>query len=65
MKTKALKVLAIPGSLRAQSFNRGLLLAAQAHSPGEFAVEIYEDGGSLPIFNQDIEDDDLPQSVVD
>ncbi len=65
MTTGALKVIAIPGSLRAHSFNRGLLLAAQAHNPDEFTVEIYERTGALPIFNQDLEGDDLPQSVVD
>ena len=65
MKTRALKVIAIPGSLRAHSFNRGLLLAAQSHNPDEFEVEIYEGSGTLPIFNQDIEGGDLPQSVVD
>ncbi|WP_165792278.1 NADPH-dependent FMN reductase [Thalassospira lohafexi] len=58
-------VLAICGSLRAQSINRTLLLAAQkcgqAHG---LEIHLYDGLGNLPIFNPDNEETP-PKSVLD
>ena len=43
-----LKILAIPGSVRASSFNRGLLVAARNIDSSEFEIEIYEGLADLP-----------------
>lgn len=49
-----LKILAIPGSARASSFNRGLLIAARNIDSSEFEIKIYEGLAELPIFSQDL-----------
>jgi NAD(P)H-dependent FMN reductase len=52
-------VLAICGSLRAQSINRTLLLAAQECSSNhDLHITFYNGLGSLPIFNPDHEETD-------
>lgn len=55
-------LLGISGSLRRQSHNTALLRAATKLTPEGVELEIYEDLGRLPLFNEDLEDD-LPQSV--
>ncbi len=50
-----LRILGIAGSLRKQSFNRGALLAAQQLAPKDASIEIYENLGDIPPFNQDQE----------
>ncbi len=55
-----LKILAIPGSVRASSLNRGLLVAAKNVDPSEFEIEIYEGLAELPIFSQDLEGENTP-----
>ena len=50
----SIKILGIAGSLREQSFNRGLLRAAVELAPEGAKIEIFELGG-LPGFNQDEE----------
>ena len=55
MSDKKLKVLAIPGSVRAASFNRGLLVAAKDLDLPGFEIEIYDGIGELPIFSQELE----------
>jgi chromate reductase, NAD(P)H dehydrogenase (quinone) len=57
------KILAIPGSLRRLSYNRGLLRAAAAHAPDGVEIEIYDDLESLPPFNEDRES--APGPVVE
>ena len=57
-------ILAIPGSLRRHSYNRALLVAARGLAPGRVEVDIYEDGPSIPLFNQDLEGDLTPLSVL-
>lgn len=47
-------ILGIAGSLRKQSFNRGLLRAAQQLTPADVTLEIFELDG-IPGFNQDEE----------
>ncbi len=56
-----LRVLAISGSLRAQSSNTEVLRAATRLAPGEFDVALYEGTGALPHFNPDL---DRPGSVA-
>lgn len=58
-----MKVVAFTGSLRKDSFNMGLLKAAQKLAPKDMEIEIL-DTGVLPLFNQDLEAS-LPQVVVD
>jgi chromate reductase len=49
------RVLAIAGSLRRESFNRRLLLAAAARAPGGVEVRLYQGLGELPLLNEDTE----------
>lgn len=52
--SKPLAILGIAGSLRRQSFNRGLLRAAQELAPADATIETFELDG-IPSFNQDEE----------
>src|SRR5579859_3071314 len=56
------KVLAIAGSLRRSSYNRGLLQAAAEHAPEGVELEIVDDLESLAPYNEDREDD-RPESA--
>jgi chromate reductase len=56
------KILAISGSLRRLSYNRGLLRAAAEHAPEDVEVEIYDDLESLAPYNEDREND-RPETV--
>lgn len=49
------RVLAIAGSLRRQSFNRLLLRAAVAAPPAGLKIDLYDDLGSIPMFDEDLE----------
>jgi chromate reductase len=57
-----MKVLAVSGSLRAESHNTSLLRAAIDAAPDGVEVELWEGIGELPIYDQDLEAD-LPESV--
>lgn len=57
-----MKILAVSGSLRADSYNTALLRAAVAAAPDAVEVELWEGIGGLPIYDQDLEDD-APDSV--
>lgn len=48
-------ILAIPGSLRRGSFNRGLLEAAAESAPGGMTITLYDGLASLPPFDEDLE----------
>ncbi|MBS3904008.1 MAG: NAD(P)H-dependent oxidoreductase [Simkania sp.] len=59
---KQVKILGIAGSLRKQSYNRGLLQAAVELSPPNCILEIF-DLASIPLYNQD-DEAQLPKSVL-
>ncbi|MEQ1753705.1 MAG: NADPH-dependent FMN reductase [Micropepsaceae bacterium] len=60
-----ISVLAISGSLRAQSSNTMLLKAALRLAPEGVAVELYQGLGDLPHFNPDLDVAPWPAAVVD
>ena len=51
-----MKILALSGSLRANSINSALLRAAAKLAPMGLTVTVYHGLGDLPLFNPDIED---------
>ncbi|HLR26718.1 MAG TPA: NAD(P)H-dependent oxidoreductase [Fodinibius sp.] len=55
-------ILGIPGSLREESFNKGLLYAAQEEAPENVKIEIFE-LDEIPFFNQDVEAQGDPEPV--
>jgi chromate reductase, NAD(P)H dehydrogenase (quinone) len=57
-------ILAVSGSLRADSFNTSLLRAAAEAAPEGVEVELFDPSGiaALPLYDQDL-DNDVPQSV--
>jgi len=55
---KQLKLLALCGSLRQQSYNRAALQALRKLAPESVAIEL-GDIGTLPLFNPDLEDADI------
>lgn len=59
------RILAIPGSLRRGSINRAMLVAAAEHAPNGVEIEMYDDLGSIPPFNEDDEGERTPQAVRD
>jgi chromate reductase len=57
-----LRILAIPGSLRRASFNRGLLLAAQEILSGRAEVELVS-LADIPLYNDDLRLAGYPEPV--
>ena len=53
------RVLCLSGSLRRDSWNRRLLLAAAAHAPDTLSLQLYDDLDAVPLFNEDIEPGEL------
>lgn len=64
MTTSPLSVLGICGSLRKGSYNRMLLETAKKNLPPAMSLDIYE-LHNIPFFNQDVEAEGLPASVVE
>ena len=58
-----LRVLGIPGSLRARSYNRALLRAARQLAPAGMSIEPFEIG-DIPPYNADVEAKGDPEPVV-
>ncbi len=56
-------VLAIPGSLRAYSFNRALLVATSELNAEDVSIEIY-DLHDIPLYNADVEAEGNPVEVA-
>src|SRR4029079_18158803 len=55
MPRVTLRVLGIPGSLRAASFNRALLDAAVELAPDGMTITIFDGLGAIPPYNADVE----------
>lgn len=55
MTERVTRVLAIPGSLRRESYNRSLARAAVALAPTGMSLAVYEKLDTLPVFNEDLE----------
>ena len=62
MNKKPFRILALAGSLRQGSYNRGLLRAAAELAPEWVEVQFF-DIGTLPFFNEDVEAAALDQLV--
>ena len=62
MDNKPFRILAIAGSLRQGSYNRGLLRAAEELAPDWVKVQFF-DIGTLPFFNEDLEAPADPEVV--
>lgn len=58
------KVLALVGSLRADSINRKLAEAIQAQAPAGVTVEIVDGLGNVPFYNEDIDGEAAPAAVT-
>ncbi len=63
MTRKPIKILGIPGSLRKNSYNRGLIRAAQAVAPEGVEVTMYL-LHDLPFYNADVEAVGDPEAVT-
>lgn len=59
---KKIKILGICGSLRKQSYNRGLLQAAVETAPADCELKIFDLEG-IPVYNQDLEAN-MPPAVA-
>ena len=60
-----MKVLAISGSLREASYNTALARAATEHAPAGVELEVYEDLGLLPPYDEDVDGEVAPAAVTD
>ncbi len=58
-----MRVLAISGSLRRDSYNRALLLAAAELFPPDVEVEIFEELKAIPPYDEDDDVDPAPAAV--
>ncbi len=61
--TRPVRVLGFAGSLRAASYNRSLLRAAQEIAPAGTTIEAF-DLAPIPLYNADIEARGIPESVA-
>jgi chromate reductase len=58
-----MKVLAVSGSLRESSYNTSLLRAAIEAAPDGIELELWSGIGDLPLYDEDLETGDVPESV--
>lgn len=65
MNEQPIRILAIPGSLRRDSYNRMLLEAAKHLATRPVEVDIYDGAARIPLFNQDSEGDLTPSAVLE
>lgn len=59
-----LRVLALAGSLRRDSYNRRLARAAAELAPAGLAVALWDDFGAIPLFSEDLEAAGVPEPVA-
>jgi len=61
-----MRILAVSGSLRANSYNTSLLRAAVDAAPEGVEVELFDPAGiaDLPLYDQDLDTGDVPLSVA-
>ena len=59
-----MRILAISGSLREQSYNTAVLRAAEAVAPAGVEFELYEHLEALPPYNEDRDTDSPPAEVA-
>ena len=58
-----MRILAVSGSLRRNSFNTSLLRAAVEAAPEGVEVDLWEGLGDLPVYNQHLDNGEAPESV--
>jgi chromate reductase len=58
-----MRILAVSGSLRGGSYNTSLLRAAVEAAPEGIEVELWEGLADLPLYDEDLDDADAPESV--
>jgi chromate reductase len=58
-----MRILAVSGSLREGSFNTSLLRAAVEAAPDGIELALWEGLGELPLYDEDLDDNDVPESV--
>ena len=59
-----IKVLVLLGSLRAASVNRQLAELAIESAPDGVSLQLFDRLGELPFYNEDVDNDDVAESVV-
>jgi chromate reductase len=61
-----MRILAVSGSLRVESFNTNLLRAAAEAAPEGVVVELFDPAGlrDLPLYDQDLDTSEVPASVA-
>jgi chromate reductase, NAD(P)H dehydrogenase (quinone) len=59
------RILAIPGSLRAGSHNVALARAAVELAPKGVEIEVFDGLGALPLYDDDLDGEETPQAVAD
>ena len=58
-----MRILAVSGSLREDSFNTSLLRAAIEAAPESVELELWQGIGELPFYDQDLDGENAPKSV--
>lgn len=58
-----MRILAISGSLRQDSFNTRLLRALPPVAPEGMEIELFDGLGEVPLYNQDLDVEDPPEPV--
>ncbi|HVS84584.1 MAG TPA: NAD(P)H-dependent oxidoreductase [Gaiellaceae bacterium] len=59
-----MRILAVSGSAREGSYNTSLLRVAAEAAPDGVELELWSGIGELPIYDQDLEGDEVPASVA-
>ena len=60
-----MRILAVSGSLRAESYNTALARAARELAPEGVDLELYENLAALPPYDADVDGEDSPAAVFD